>query len=309
MRVNEFSVIIPSYNRGELLWRAVASVLDGADDHREAIVVDDGSTDGGVAPLARHIGRPNLRVIRQQNQGATAARNRGAAEARCPWLVFLDDDDELAAHGLQTFREAMTSATVGVVCGAAELVDPEGAVRTTKRPRDLGPAYNDHRGLFLAGTFAVRRDVFAALGGFSTVCRANQHKEFALRLVPYCDEHQLEVATTDAVTVRVHEHSGDHLRSNMENLLEGSLYILQRHENQLRKSPRHFADWCSITGVYAAKLGRYALARRLFRQSLGAHFLRPSDFVRLALTCVPALAQRVWHPSALPQRDDPTDVR
>lgn len=75
-----------------------------------------------------------------------------------------------------------------------------------------------------------RRHLFRNLIVLRTVCRANEHKALTLRLVPYCDEHQLEAATTDAVTLRVCEQGDDHLRSNRENLLERSLYMLRQHE-------------------------------------------------------------------------------
>ena len=88
-----FSVIVPLYNKAEHVHRALCSV--GAQSCRdyEVIIVDDGSTDGS-AEVAGTMLQPGWRLIRQENGGVSAARNRGAAEARGEFLCFLDADDE-----------------------------------------------------------------------------------------------------------------------------------------------------------------------------------------------------------------------
>ncbi|PSB13282.1 glycosyl transferase family 2, partial [filamentous cyanobacterium CCP2] len=91
MRVPSLSIIIPTYNRPELLSRAVQSALNQTESDIEVIVVDDGSTPPVTLPEHNQ-----LRVIRlDPNQGGAAARNHGAAAARAPWITYLDDDDVL----------------------------------------------------------------------------------------------------------------------------------------------------------------------------------------------------------------------
>ncbi len=86
------SVIIPTYNRKEFLREAVQSVLEQTFQDLELIVVDDGSTDGTWEMLEREFGG-RIRYIYQENQGPSAARNRGV-EASCgEWIAFLDSDD------------------------------------------------------------------------------------------------------------------------------------------------------------------------------------------------------------------------
>lgn len=85
------SVIIPVYNRVDLLRRALASVIGQSWSRIEAIVVDDGSTED-VAPAVAELGS-RARLIRQANAGVTAARNRGLSEASGEFIAFLDSDD------------------------------------------------------------------------------------------------------------------------------------------------------------------------------------------------------------------------
>jgi glycosyltransferase involved in cell wall biosynthesis len=88
----QFSVIIPTFNRGLYVQRAINSVLRQNLNNCEIIVVDDGSTDGTPAILKNYGGR--IRAIQQQNAGASAARNAGIASATGDWVAFLDSDDE-----------------------------------------------------------------------------------------------------------------------------------------------------------------------------------------------------------------------
>jgi glycosyltransferase involved in cell wall biosynthesis len=85
------SVIIPTYNRGWILKQAVESVLAQDFGDYELIVVDDGSTDNSQEMLQSY--RQDLIVLRQNNQGVSAARNRGIAEASGQLVAFLDSDD------------------------------------------------------------------------------------------------------------------------------------------------------------------------------------------------------------------------
>ncbi len=91
------SVIIPAYNRAQVLPRAVDSVLAQKDADFELIIVDDGSTDEGDRHLFQKYEKgacPPIRVIRcAENKGPAAARNLGIKHARGEWIAFLDSDD------------------------------------------------------------------------------------------------------------------------------------------------------------------------------------------------------------------------
>lgn len=91
-----YSVIIPTFNRKQLLSAAIESVLQQQCTALELIVVDDGSGDGTGAMIARHY--PQVRYFYQANQGPAAARNHGIREARGEFIAMLDSDDLWLAH-------------------------------------------------------------------------------------------------------------------------------------------------------------------------------------------------------------------
>ncbi len=89
--MSSISVIIPAYNREKLLPATLESILFQSLPASEIIIVDDGSTDR-TAAVAESFGEP-VRVIRQQNSGPAAARNRGFLDSRGEFIHFFDSDD------------------------------------------------------------------------------------------------------------------------------------------------------------------------------------------------------------------------
>lgn len=101
------SVILPTFNRADLVGEAIESVLVQTYGDLELIVVDDGSTDETPGLLARWKDS-RLRVIRQENQGKSAARNRGLDAANGEFIAFLDSDDLWAETYLESVLEVFS---------------------------------------------------------------------------------------------------------------------------------------------------------------------------------------------------------
>lgn len=100
------SIILPTFNRSQLLKSAVQSVLDQTFPHWELIVVDDGSTDdsGGIFKEFRD---NRLHYVYQVHRGVSSARNTGIRLANFSWLCFLDSDDYWKPFKLQRQVEAL----------------------------------------------------------------------------------------------------------------------------------------------------------------------------------------------------------
>jgi glycosyltransferase involved in cell wall biosynthesis len=102
-----FSIVMPVFNGGVYLLRAVSSALNQSCSDFELILVDDGSTDHAVNDVVK-LHDPRIRVLRQANGGAPSACNLGVKHARGAYVAFLDQDDmwsaEKLARHLETFR-------------------------------------------------------------------------------------------------------------------------------------------------------------------------------------------------------------
>jgi glycosyltransferase involved in cell wall biosynthesis len=95
-----FSIVIPLYNRANIIRATLSSVVSQTVSDFEVIVVDDGSADN-PAPLVQSLGDPRIRYVRQANSGGGAARNLGIDEARGRYIAFLDSDDIFLPHKLE----------------------------------------------------------------------------------------------------------------------------------------------------------------------------------------------------------------
>ena len=105
------SVIIPNYNRADLIGETLDNVLAQTRAPDEVIVVDDGSTDNSVAIIERYGKRVTL--IRQANAGPGAARNRGLAAARGELIQFMDSDDLWSLNKLAAQERALIESDAG----------------------------------------------------------------------------------------------------------------------------------------------------------------------------------------------------
>ncbi len=100
----KFSIVIPAYNVADYLEKCVRSVAAQTFEDWEAILVDDGSTDGITGALCDRLAAEQgerFRVIHQENGGLGAARNTGMEHASGEYLLFLDSDDYVAPDMLE----------------------------------------------------------------------------------------------------------------------------------------------------------------------------------------------------------------
>ncbi|MBX2964258.1 MAG: glycosyltransferase [Cyclobacteriaceae bacterium] len=100
-----FSIVIPVFNRSRLITRTLRSVLDQTFSAFEVIVVDDGSTDDTVKVVSQIKDR-RIQIYSKENEERGASRNFGASKAKGIYINFLDSDDIIYPHYLQTAFDA-----------------------------------------------------------------------------------------------------------------------------------------------------------------------------------------------------------
>lgn len=275
------SVVIPAYNADWCVAKAIDSVLgqqDGADF--EVLVVDDGSTDGTAAVLARY--GDAIRVLRQRNLGLSAARNAGLRAARGEFVAFLDADDWWLPGKLGRQLVLMRSRTeVGFCSTAARVEDPDGCLL------NLWPAAR-WQGSFLVHLFGsaadvagsgsavmARRALFDRVGGFDESLRSLEDIDMWMRLAAAAD-----YACIDEPLVVILKRPGSMSR-NLDVMRNAAVQVMRKNR-ALLPAALQGAYWrACMAGIH----GDYAKWRYRAGQRGGAlrevgHMLRLAPLAR-----------------------------
>jgi glycosyltransferase involved in cell wall biosynthesis len=182
------SVIIPTYNRAGKLKEAIDSVLAQDYDDFELIVVDDGSTDDTLQILKAYGAK--VKVIRQRNQGVSAARNRGIAAASGGLMAFLDSDDLWLPGKLTTQIDFFKKTPDALICQTEEIWIRNGVrVNPKERHRKYsGMIFEQSLALCLVSPSAVmvRRGLFEKFGLFDESLPACEDYDMWLRVSCRC---------------------------------------------------------------------------------------------------------------------------
>lgn len=176
----EVSVVIPLYNKAAYITRCLSSVLTQTCQDFEVIVVDDGSTDDGAAVI-RRFDDPRIRLIQQENQGVSAARNRGIEAARTDLVALLDADDEWLPNHLEVLLRLRDKYPHAGAYGTAYLVNEKDlTVRVPSSSADMprepweGLLPNYFRAAFpgpsplSSSVVAIPKSILNEIGGFNT---------------------------------------------------------------------------------------------------------------------------------------------
>lgn len=201
------SVIIPVYDREAFVGAAIESLRsqDYAGES-EVIVVDDGSHDRSAAVAAAI---PGVRVVRQENRGPSAARNRGLAVATGDLVAFLDADDLAPPWKLRVQVEYLEAhPEVGAVLGRQEILLPPGAAPPAWLYRD--PVYGDPGGVNPVTVMASRAAVLG-VGGYDERLRAWEGRDLLIRL----RGAGVDVGVVDEIVLyrRIHDTNVSHSMS------------------------------------------------------------------------------------------------
>lgn len=221
------SVIIPSFNSGPFLARAVESVLAQTFADFEIVVVDDGSHEPPAEIGARD---SRIRLITQANMGVSAARNVGVCAAEADLIAFLDHDDEWLAQKLEVQWELIDAAPDAAFwCTGFEWVEGDSAVASD-------PASPTYRGLLstqsvLLSSAVVRKSDYWRVGGHDPLLSQMQDWDLFLKLT--MDGRRPALSGTRLVRYNLH---GQNASRNYRVAAAERFSILEAHERRARRS-------------------------------------------------------------------------
>jgi glycosyltransferase involved in cell wall biosynthesis len=274
------AVVVPAYNNPDGVRRTLAALSSRLHEHAavDVVVVDDGSTDDTAAVATAAIASwPSGRVVSTANAGPAAARNRGAREGRGSHLVFLDLNDAPLAGWLTMFAEALRNGAGLVHC------DPE----------FVDAAIETEHGFLLPGCFALARDVFEAVGGYDERLRFAENTDLVERAQRWCRANGRPVTHVGAALLQVHDVSDPRRYDRAK--VDAMTYLLTRDADELRRDRRKRARLARVGAVSAARIGEHRTARRLAVTAARAEPLQVRNWLRVAMTVVPAAGRRRWN--------------
>jgi len=115
----KISFVIPAYNVENYVHKTISSLISQSNQDFEAIIIDDGSTDKTnaiISDLIRQYDLRNFKLIRQENKGVSAARNRGLSEATGDYILFLDGDDYVEKELVNIANKIIDERAFDIVC-------------------------------------------------------------------------------------------------------------------------------------------------------------------------------------------------
>lgn len=124
------SVIVPAYNAEKFIGRCIRSIQNQTYGNLEIIIVNDGSADGTKQICQRYCDLDSrIRLISQENQGVSAARNRGIDDSKGEYIAFVDADDTMPPKALEILLGSLLQGKADIVGGTMRAVYNDGTIK------------------------------------------------------------------------------------------------------------------------------------------------------------------------------------
>ncbi|MFQ6028103.1 MAG: glycosyltransferase family 2 protein [Dehalococcoidia bacterium] len=265
------SVVMPTYNRGYIIRRAIDSVIAQTCTDWEMVIVDDGSNDDTEEIIASY-GDSRIVYLRQDSakKGAAAARNLGIATSRGEYVAFIDSDDEWLPQKLEKQLEVFQTTdleNVGVVICGRKIFEPQG--ETIVVPNRRGWVRQDLlalRGNLSNINMMIRKSAAQDQLWFDESLKSSEEWDLQLRLAGVS---QYDFCTD--IVVHKFELSNDRVFSGT-NIPDWLSVVLDRYDTELRAMPDVMARHWGGIGLTYWNLGYPQKARQAVRRALKARF-------------------------------------
>jgi len=274
------SIIIPFFNAYHTLQRAALSVVNQEFSDWELILINDGSNDNSRAIAENFLGNRRIKLLSQQNNGVSAARNLGAANATGEWLIFLDSDDELTNNALRFFDEQIQKNNSIDLFVA-------GRTRQTSEGSETRIPKNGTASAMLAGTFCLSKSIFQKVGGYDPRFTFGENTELFHRI----SELTITRYFIPEVSL-IYYNTSSGGSKNTENIIDSTSLFLSKHHHSMSAHQRY--QYHQIVAVNQLRFQRFEQAREHLWK---AYFLKPINlktFGRLVLSYFPIISKKIY---------------
>ena len=276
-----FSVVIPTYNRAELLKEAVRSVLAQTFQDFEMFIVDDHSTDHTREVVGSFNDSRIIYIMNERGRGGAGTRNAAIFRARGEWVAFLDDDDIWLPQKLSLLHMKIlnSNGSAGLIyTGAASYDFEENRELHPRVPEKEGWLQNDLLSKNYIGTFsavALRTDLLLDVGGLDEDFMALQDWELYTRIAQLT---KVAFIKTNLSYIRV--ANPDRISFSTKKRLESSILYLRKNRTSINKDPKLRHKAASRVFIFALQDGNLKEAMKALPWTFVGLFIDFSDAFR-----------------------------
>ncbi len=230
---DKISVIIPFYNSEETIIQSIKSVLDEVINSNydwELILVDDGSKDNTYLVVEEYINTlvsiDNIKLLKQENKGAAAARNTGIRASTGEYIAFNDSDDYWLSGKLKLQLDYLYNNPDVVLVGGVFGLDDANAIKKFKYENVISIKQQIFKNYFTPQAVLLRKEVLFKSGLFNEKMRHSEEVFFFNNIIVQGKSILLNKCVTEPITNK--ERFGDSgLSGNLLKMEAGELYSIK----------------------------------------------------------------------------------
>lgn len=282
---------MPTYNRADVVLRAVDSVLSQTVRDFEMIIVDDGSTDGSWEIL-NAINDHRVRVERNvRTKGAPGARNTGIYLAMGSWVCAIDSDDLWDRDFLKHLKQGVSRAgeKVGIVHGSVTFVE-NGRQTRVRRAEASGMTYPRmlHEHFFYHTASAFRTSILRELGGYDESLADGEDTDMQLRITECCEM----LPVPDAMYFYDRSPNPERMTRDHAGSARSKKRFLKKHALLYKAHPGARFSFTNEALKSAILGNQWGLALEMWLRLVPALWRQPRSFVRYQFRAVQLLQSR-----------------
>jgi glycosyltransferase involved in cell wall biosynthesis len=266
------SVVIPTYNRADVLPRAIDSVLDQSLQDFEVLVIDDGSTDNTESVIKSYSDERIQYIPQDENRGANAARNRGIEESTGEYISFLDSDDvffkdklKRSYHTLEEMSEECAGVFTGYTLQDTRLsksfqVTPPDIVRSSDEL--VNKVLNTHKSRGIGGfsSITMKRSAIDDIGLLDEELPSYQDLDLYIRAL-----YNYDLIGIQEPLYTYYRHDSQ-ISSETDTRIAGQKKLIEKHRQALGRSGRSYFHFAM--GVEYGKRENLKRASKSFKNSI-----------------------------------------
>lgn len=237
------SVIVPTYKRPDLLKRCLNSICSQTFDHYEVVVVDNDPGCSDVAGLVGSIGDARYKYVHETTPGVSAARNKGVEKSSGNLILFVDDDDEIAADMLEKMYGFMSDKQQTDVSfswtGVTKLFEKNDSVTVEKKEFLVTEQDLENMSFIVKiGTgcgLCIRKKDFLEVGGFDKTYKLSEDRDLLIKLISAGKQYR----PLNEFLYRRYYHAGERLSQSLHSLEEADhdYKLYYEHLNFIMRYP------------------------------------------------------------------------